>query len=970
MEMKRSTDLSKKKGTNETGVSGNFYVTAGEKCKVIGLQDGTFPDFGHHLKNEMGGIWMHPIKAADAFWMKLNKKFLIADEYETLPYGNKFYYRIENGIQAVRSQISPDETGGVIVSYEFQNSARETQEINCEFITRFDILPVWFSEQNGMADFEDEARFDTDLSCILAKDGGHDWYAALGCDFKITDDQITITREHIGLIQTIGKGISAAISHTFTLKAGEACGFTYYITASEEGKEKTLRDLKRLQAEKEELIQKKKTRYEAIRKTSNLTTNDKIFDEVFRWAKYNSDWLIEDCGKYGRGIAAGMPEYPWWFGCDSAYTIQGLLAMGEFGVSRQTLLLLRDYSEIYNGNGRILHEINTFGHNAHSGNSQETCHYITAVYHYLRWTGDIGTVRDLYPYCQKGIDWLFLEMDGDGDLLPSGYGIIEIEGLNVELIDTAVYSCQALFFMDQMAQLLDADRKDYLQKANKLQKIINTRLWNDQEKLFVDAVGTPKQILERMEVLLTQKRYTEGMEPAYQKYLLDMKADLLKLPQEEEIPFIINKNWVINIPMETQLAEKEKAYQALKTMRSDHFVSDYGLRLSGFLKSGTMTISTGVQAVAEGRYYNCNESLGLLKRMFQTFGATLPGSLNEMSPDYGCFTQAWTIYGAMVPVVECFAGIKPSMQEGKLVIEPCVPDQWDTMQLTGVKVGTGQVDFVYRKLPQKVIYEITVQNIPVTEMILRKKGEILLNGVQAGNHLVLQPGKNTIEITDKKYEAVIFDLDGVICHTDGYHYQAWKALADKLGIHFDTEINNRLRGVSRMESLEIILERSERVYTEEEKYAFAEEKNNRYKELLKNMDTSDLSAEVKETLDALRAAGMGLAIGSSSKNAGFILKQLGLDGYFDAVSDGNNITKSKPDPEVFIKAGELLGAAPEKCLVVEDAAAGVEAAFAGKMDCAAIGDAADYHIADYNLRTFSDLTRICLGEEKLDAQGN
>ena len=209
-----------------------------------------------------------------------------------------------------------------------------------------------------------------------------------------------------------------------------------------------------------------------------------------------------------------------------------------------------------------------------------------------------------------------------------------------------------------------------------------------------------------------------------------------------------------------------------------------------------------------------------------------------------------------------------------------------------------------------------------------------------------------------KYKAVIFDLDGVICHTDMYHYQAWKQIADELGIYFDEEINNRLRGVSRMESFEIILERYEGTMSLEDKVVYTTRKNEAYKELLKNMSPADLSPEVKETLDGLRAKGLKLAIGSSSKNAGFILERLGLDGYFDAVSDGNNITRSKPDPEVFVKAAQLVGEASGDCLVVEDAKAGLEAAIAGGMDCAAMGDAVASGLATYDLTEFSDLLKI------------
>lgn len=211
-----------------------------------------------------------------------------------------------------------------------------------------------------------------------------------------------------------------------------------------------------------------------------------------------------------------------------------------------------------------------------------------------------------------------------------------------------------------------------------------------------------------------------------------------------------------------------------------------------------------------------------------------------------------------------------------------------------------------------------------------------------------------------KYQAVIFDLDGVICFTDKYHYQAWKAVADELGVYFDETINNRLRGVSRMDSLEIILERYDGRLTDAQKVAIAEKKNALYRKLLQNMSPSDLSAEVKSTLDALRAGGLKLAIGSSSKNTRFILSQLGLEGFFDAISDGTNITRSKPDPQVFTMAAGFLGLDPSVCLVVEDAQAGIAAARAGGFDSAGLGEAAACGQATYALGCFADLTAICL----------
>ena len=211
-----------------------------------------------------------------------------------------------------------------------------------------------------------------------------------------------------------------------------------------------------------------------------------------------------------------------------------------------------------------------------------------------------------------------------------------------------------------------------------------------------------------------------------------------------------------------------------------------------------------------------------------------------------------------------------------------------------------------------------------------------------------------------KYQGVIFDLDGVICSTDEYHYRAWKALADKLGIRFDRERNNLLRGVSRMASLDILLGDRRDVYSDRAKQEMAEEKNDLYRQMLGQMSPLDLEKEVRKTLFMIRKSGMRMAIGSSSKNTPYILDRIGLEEFFDAVSDGNNITRSKPDPEVFLKAAQMIGLQPAECLVVEDAHSGVEAAVEGGVDCAAMGDAKEDTRATYHLGGFADLQRIVL----------
>jgi len=207
--------------------------------------------------------------------------------------------------------------------------------------------------------------------------------------------------------------------------------------------------------------------------------------------------------------------------------------------------------------------------------------------------------------------------------------------------------------------------------------------------------------------------------------------------------------------------------------------------------------------------------------------------------------------------------------------------------------------------------------------------------------------------------AFIFDLDGVLVFTDKYHYLAWKQVADELGIYFDEIINNRLRGVSRMESLEIILERYEgSPLSRSDKEKVAEKKNEIYRKSLAEMTPNDVTEETRNTLIELKNRGYKLAIGSSSKNAKFILERVGLKQYFDAISDGTNITKSKPDPEVYLKAAEFLGEEASECVVVEDAYSGIDAAKSAGMEAIGIGDAYSYDRADYRISFFSELLEI------------
>ena len=186
--------------------------------------------------------------------------------------------------------------------------------------------------------------------------------------------------------------------------------------------------------------------------------------------------------------------------------------------------------------------------------------------------------------------------------------------------------------------------------------------------------------------------------------------------------------------------------------------------------------------------------------------------------------------------------------------------------------------------------------------------------------------------------ACIFDLDGVIVDTATYHYKAWKRLANSLGFDFTHEQNEQLKGISRMDSLDLVLGWGNTQKTDSEKLELAQQKNAWYLEFIGQMKADEILPGVRQFIEELKAAGIRIALGSASKNSAEILERTGISDFFDVIVDGNSVTRSKPDPEVFSRGAELLGLAPESCVVIEDAAAGIEAAHRAGMKVIGIGD--------------------------------
>lgn len=212
-------------------------------------------------------------------------------------------------------------------------------------------------------------------------------------------------------------------------------------------------------------------------------------------------------------------------------------------------------------------------------------------------------------------------------------------------------------------------------------------------------------------------------------------------------------------------------------------------------------------------------------------------------------------------------------------------------------------------------------------------------------------------------KACIFDLDGVIVETAHYHYKAWKRLADTLDIPFGKEENESLKGVSRKRSLEKILALGDKTISDERFQKLMDQKNDWYQEYIATLTPEDILEGIPEFLEELKKMGVKLAIGSSSKNAPYIMDYLQINELFEAVVDGTKVSKTKPNPEVFLKGADALGVEPSECIVFEDAISGVRAAKAGGMKCVGVGTEENLGEADLVIQTFKGLTPKKLFEQ-------
>ena len=690
------------------------YVTAGDRVYMVGHQDGSFPEIGWHVKGEMGGIWNHPIKLMDGFDLSLTEdgqqiSLENANRFENFPFANAHFYELsDTELEVIRRQFVPDGHEGIIVEYQLQNNSANTRTLEMTFTGHSDLRPVWLGERTGMIDSEDQGAYDEVLGAWIFKDQNNPWFVVFGADATPSG--------HTQAESTFaGMVASGSLSYSMVIPAGLTSTLTFTIAGSYSSKDAAVGTYKTLEQNKIELLKAKKERYGELAARSKLTTPDAALNETFEWLKYNCDWLIRTVPEIGTGITAGIPDYPWWFGVDSEYALRGYMAVGQTDVVHQTIKLLDSVSNAVNGNGRIIHEMSTNGTVFNPGNINETPQFASLIWEIYLWNGDKEFLKKYYPTVKKGLAWLMETNDENQNLFPDGFGMMEIHGLDSEMIDVAAYTQRAFADAAKMAAILGEEKQaaEYQEFAATLKEKINDEFWSEEFNSFADFIGTDEQALHLIDDAII--RADTLNKPWAVEELKQTAIKIRENPSRDPRPFVLHHNWVVNTPMEMKIADEEKAMKALSTAES--FVNPFGVFVTGIDRDASagsddgsfqgskvfsytgavMTLPTGVQAVAENNYGRPDQALNYLNRMTRTFSYALPGSMYEVSPDYGMITQAWNIYAFAIPIVQQFFGIQPNAPEKKVVFQPQMPSAWDNASLENVVVADNAVSVSYSK---------------------------------------------------------------------------------------------------------------------------------------------------------------------------------------------------------------------------------------------------------------------------------
>jgi glycogen debranching enzyme len=750
--------------------AGYLCVTAGDRLYAIGDQAGNFPAVGFHVPGEMGGVWQQPVKLLDGFRLNItDSKTSIttqldkADSFIAYSFTSQFLYNVrEQNLIVTRTQFVPDKIPLLVVEYAITNQGNEDKNLNIQFESDVNLMPVWLGERTGMIDSTDkEISFDKNSATVFFKDDKNSWFAGISSGSSSSDFKGT------GNSTYMGKGLTGELSATIKIAKGKTGFLRFYIAGSDHNKEEIIKNITFVKTGLSRLFIAKEQRYRQLEKNASIQIPDKDIMEAYRWGKYCSDWLVRDVPSMGRAMSAGLPDYPWFFSNDQASAFDALFGTIEPDIFFSSWKMLREVSHKANGeNGRIIHEVSANGSVYDKGRMEESQWYIITAWNIFRWTGNISFLKENYELGKKVWKWL-QEHDTDHNGYIEGYGGVEIEGLNSEMLDVQVATAVFLKTMADMANMLhDTDAgKIYHQRARQLSENINRDWWVPTEKRYGDFISTKEKAISIIDSALA-KRVDPSRNTWAKKKLTELRTSI----QNGNYPYkayVVYYNAGAGL-LESGLSDSLKAEETLKGIR--FFTNKYGLYISGIerpddirVDEGTfhhdkefnynravMPAATGSLAIIACRYGSPDTALNYMHMLLNSFSFATPGTTYEVSPDYGMFVQAWNIRGINIPLIHYFFGIDPLAYKKEINLRPDLPDAWANASIKNVIVGDNRLSFDYRKSGGTKEYTITnTKPLWTVKLYVGSVNAVLLNGKKVkpkNGYIILKEKQNRVRI--------------------------------------------------------------------------------------------------------------------------------------------------------------------------------------------------------------------------------
>ncbi len=721
------------------------YAATGERAYVAGMQNGSFPAMGFHTRGEMGGIWTPPIKLLDGMWFAVDGEWLEAERF-TSGYG---YTRMEmperGGMEITRTDFVPDGRRAALIGLSFSSEEERSFTLNMDARSELMSSYPWGETAPSQLDYnlEDEASFE-DGRLTFREQGtpdaenaeAHDWAAMVGSSVEssggeagegfrgpTTDPEICPPSPDEAPERCddteYGKGAGGRLEYDIAIPAGSTQTVWFAVAGSDGGLEEANAEFEAALADPEGALAEKVSNRLALESRTDLDIpGDRQLEESIGWSKQNladavqtvDDMQIRETNagenypapegtlERARFLAAGFPDYPWLFGTDGEYTVFASVAAGQFEPVKDHLRALRDISLIDNGDsGKVVHEVVYdgsvyFGSNADDGNTDETAKFPSAVAVVWRWTGDQSWLEENYDFSKSNMEYIFRELDEDGDMWPEGLGNVEREGMGEEKLDNAVYTIRGLYDLADMAEAMgDAETVEWAtERADEMLERFDEEWWMEDVPQHADSLGEDGKL---------QQRHWIGATPM-------------------EVEFERNGEMILGLTTE------ERADEALDLRQTECFGDEFGMFHTGRAgcdgagespsEEQAFTLNTAIAAVAEGNYGRLEEqkkwtSANARLQLPNPENASgepdeMPGAMPEIAPsplagrtidrplnERPMVHQAWGAYGTIWPVVHQQLGVRPDIGRGTLEVVPQIPPDSPGLSASNILMGDGSL---------------------------------------------------------------------------------------------------------------------------------------------------------------------------------------------------------------------------------------------------------------------------------------